>query len=1137
MQNFAGRQYCLRLDESLRVAVERFCSAHEVTPFMLLLAVYELLLSRLSGQHDILVGTPLAGRQQPQVGALVGFFVNTLVLRGDLSGDPRFVDLLARVRADALDAYANQDYPFDLLVEELSSRRDLSRQALFDTTFTLQAAPVLRVAELDADLARAGVQLSAVDIELPRAKFDLSAVVAFDAQCLAISFDYSTDLFDATTIERFAGYYANLLAAAVAQPERRISALPMLGAAERQLLLDQFSGSGKTYPELLQGCEDLSARIARQAQLRPKQIAVTCEDASITYAELDKRANRLAHHLAALGVGAETPVVLCLERSIDMIVAILGVLKAGGFYVPIEPGLPDERIHYQIGDCGARCVITHRSVTARLPGAANAAAPVVCFDRDAAALAARPARAPGVAINVGQLAYVIYTSGSTGKPKGVQLAHANVLRLFAACAEHFSFDEHQVWTLFHSYAFDFSIWEIFGALLYGGRLVIVPQSVTRSPQAFCALLAEQQVTLLSQTPSAFVRLLETTQSGVDPGWARALRYVVFGGEALEYASLRPWYRGQLNPATHIINMYGITETTVHVTWRAVTESDVEDGGGRSIGRPLADLRSYILDEHLEPVPIGVTGELFIGGAGLARGYLNRPALTAERFIPDPFGATAGHSGARLYRTGDLARWRADGELDYQGRIDHQVKIHGYRIELGEIEAALARHASVTSCVVMAIRDQRTLQDRLVAYYCANETLTATVLRAYLGQTLPEYMIPGAFVQAPVMPLTVNGKVDRQKLQSSFGAITERPQLDVPYVAPSTPMEIQLAKIWGEVLGVDRVGLQDNFFDLGGDSFSAYRLMARVSDEVDRSLPLEAIFRLQTIEAFAAELLKEASEREDTSLVLIERGAPGRRPFFCVHPAGGDVIGFQQLAKSLGPEQPFYGIQSTPRALGEERRNTLEEMAAEYLKDIRSVQPHGPYLLGGHSMGGKVVYEIARQVEQAGEQVGVLAIFDTDIIKREESMIDAMMLINEAFQLGLKRENLVGRDEKYLLEYVLTVGKKRFARILDMAYQMNVLPRGFKTRDAEIFLARIAGNVHISDAYAPQPIHAPISLFLASEMPEGALEIDVDSWRRMALGLIEIRHVPGNHLTMVSQPHVRELAAQVAALIARVGTDG
>jgi amino acid adenylation domain-containing protein len=1164
VQSFQGGRYSQSLPPALVRRIQRACQQHQLTPYMLLLAIYQVLLYRLSGQTDILIGTPLAGRDHrhhPQLQQLIGCFVNMLVMRCDLRDDAGIGQHFQQVRSDVLAAYAHQDYPFDLLVDQLHSRRDLARQAVFDTSFTLDAASRQPLPQVD------GLRITPLALPLPRAKFDLSVSVAWPAEvgveaeaeaeeeCAALLFEYSTDLFEAGTIARFAGYYLNLLTDALAHPERRLSELRLIDDGERAMLLGaQFAGLPKQY-----AIDDhLAARFSRLAEQQPQAVALRWQGRQLSYGELEARANQLAHELIARGVQPGQAVALCLERSFGMIIALLAVLKTGACYVPIEPTLPAARQRFMLEDSSACLLLSHA-----VHESSGCAVPILQVDRDTAqAVTATISTPPAVNISPTDRAYIIYTSGSTGQPKGCELTHANVLRLFAACGEAaIPFGPAQVWSLFHSYAFDFSVWEIFGALLHGGRLVIVPQEAARSPLDFAALLAAEKVTLLSQTPSAFQRLLELAQAQAEAesatdsdasahAWAQSLRHVVFGGEALEYASLRPWFRHALNPQTHLINMYGITETTVHVSWREISRAEVERqevfSGASNVGRPLADLSVYILDQHLQPQPVGVAGELYVGGGGLARGYLNRPELTAQRFITHPC-----QPGARLYRSGDLACWNAQGDIIHLGRIDQQVKIHGYRIELGEIEAQLLQHPAISACAVLAVQDRRTLSDRLIAWFVAREALTASQLRSHLATQLPAYMLPHSFQPLSELPLTRNGKLDRERLLQSLQSLQQaedgqgqtlrlaRPRLDAPYVMPETALEIALARIWSAVLGVQRIGLADNFFELGGDSFGAYRLMMRISSELGRDLPLESIFRQQTIAAMAQALTQAAEEgAAESSLVQIQAGAPGepgsapRTPFFCAHQAGGDVLSFRALSEALGPHQPFYGVQSAGRLLGEARHHTLEEMCADYLRDIRRIQPQGPYFIGGHSMGGKVAYELTRQLEAAGEQVAVLAIIDSDIVNRNTSMLDSMLLLSETFRLGIQREALVELEPNQMLEYLLTAGKKRFARVLEIAYDMDILPRGFRTRDAEMFLNRIATNIHVSDAYVAPPIRTPVTLFLASEHTENSYRIDIAAWRQVALGGLEVVEVPGNHLNLIQRPHVQVLGGILRGLIAK-----
>ncbi|MCO3419229.1 amino acid adenylation domain-containing protein, partial [Pseudomonas aeruginosa] len=598
-----------------------------------------------------------------------------------------------------------------------------------------------------------------------------------------------------------AGHWRNLLRGIVANPRQRLGELPLLDAPERRQTLSEWNPAQREYA--VQGT--LQQRFEEQARQRPQAVALILDEQRLSYGELNARANRLAHCLIARGVGADVPVGLALERSLDMLVGLLAILKAGGAYLPLDPAAPEERLAHILDDSGVRLLLTQGHLLERLPRQAG----VEVLAIDGLVLDGYAESDPLPTLSADNLAYVIYTSGSTGKPKGTLLTHRNALRLFSATEAWFGFDERDVWTLFHSYAFDFSVWEIFGALLYGGRLVIVPQWVSRSPEDFYRLLCREGVTVLNQTPSAFKQLMAVACSADMATQQPALRYVIFGGEALDLQSLRPWFQRFGDRQPQLVNMYGITETTVHVTYRPVSEADLEGGLVSPIGGTIPDLSWYILDRDLNPVPRGAVGELYIGRAGLARGYLRRPGLSATRFVPNPF---PGGAGERLYRTGDLARFQADGNIEYIGRIDHQVKVRGFRIELGEIEAALAGLAGVRDAVVLAHDGVGGTQ--LVGYVVADSAEDAERLRESLRESLkrhlPDYMVPAHLMLLERMPLTVNGKLDRQALPQPDASLSQQ-----AYRAPGSELEQRIAAIWSEILGVERVGLDDNFFELGG----------------------------------------------------------------------------------------------------------------------------------------------------------------------------------------------------------------------------------------------------------------------------------------------------------------------------------
>jgi amino acid adenylation domain-containing protein len=633
-----------------------------------------------------------------------------------------------------------------------------------------------------------------------------------------------------------AGRLVRLLEAAVADPDRAIGRLDILTPQERHTILRAWNDAAPAIPSAT-----LPELFEAQVEKTPDAVAVVLETQSLTYGGLDARANRLAHHLRDLGVGPETVVGLCVERSPDLLVGLLGILKAGGAYLPLDPGHPPERLAFMLEDADAGVLLTHSALLDRIP---DHHAKTVRLDADWPAIARQPATTPANLLHPHNTAYVIYTSGSTGTPKGVAVTHQNVVRLFGATKSLFHFGVDDVWTLFHSFAFDFSVWEIWGPLLHGGRLVVVPYSISRSPAEFLSLLVREGVTVLNQTPSAFYQLMQADLENSDLGRALALRYVIFGGEALEFRRLDEWRRRHSDGTPLLINMYGITETTVHVSYIALDQPTIDANVGSLIGRGIPDLRVYVLDGGLESVPAGVVGELYVAGAGLARGYLRRTGLTAERFVADPFGP----AGTRMYRTGDLARWRSDGVLDFLGRADSQVKVRGFRIEPGEIEAALVRHPVVAQAAVIARADVPG-DKRLVAYVLAQagERADAGALRAHLGRSLPDYMMPAAYVFLDALPLNSNGKLDRKALPA--------PDLTPTTVrrAPRTPQEEMLCALFAEVLGLERVGIDDNFFALGGHSLLATRLISRIRATLDVEIAIRSLFEAPAVEALAKRL--------------------------------------------------------------------------------------------------------------------------------------------------------------------------------------------------------------------------------------------------------------------------------------------
>jgi amino acid adenylation domain-containing protein len=843
------------LSRALTERLKQVCQHEEVTLFMTLLAAFQVLLMRYSGETEIVVGTPVANRTRGETEGLIGFFVNTLALRVSLEGDLTWRELLRRVKEVAVGAFAHQELPFEKLVEELQPVRDISHQPLFQVMLVLQNASSQEPVRLR------GLELYGLGVETRTAKFDLTLSLEESSDELYGNIEYNTDLFAAETIRRLAEHYERLVDSLVSDREQPLRQVQLLSASERQQILYDWNQT-RTYEQEV--C--IHELFEKQVRLRPESVAVVYEDEALSYQELEGRANQVAHYLQQRGVGPETIVGVCLERSLEMVVGLLGVLKAGGAYVPLDPAYPASRLSFMMADAQVGVVLTQAELRSRLPAHEGA---VVCLDSEWSQIAEQSAERPRRRVRTENAAYVIYTSGSTGQPKGVLVTHANVARLMAATEEWFNFDERDVWTMFHSYAFDFSVWELWGALGYGGRLVIIPQLLSRTPEGFYQLLVKEQVTVLNQTPSAF-RQLVVAEESMGSAEQLQLRVVIFGGEALETSSLQPWMERHGEEQPRLVNMYGITETTVHVTYHPVEMAEVAAGGWSRIGRAIGDLKVYVLDGEMEPVTVGVNGEMYVGGAGVARNYVNRAELTAERFVPDPYGRKAGR---RLYRTGDVGRYRADGELEYIGRRDEQVKVRGYRIELGEIEAVLRGHEGVSEATVV-VREDVVGDKRLVAYVtverdAAGAAINEVTLWDYLKERLPEYMVPGAFVQLAEMPLTPNGKVDRRALPE-YSRMSD--EIARAFVAPRNLTEETIANIFAQVLGVEKVGIHDNFFMLGGHSLLATRVISKIRQAFQMEAPLRLIFEAPTVAGLAVGIVQVQSEHidsEDISRMLAE----------------------------------------------------------------------------------------------------------------------------------------------------------------------------------------------------------------------------------------------------------------------------
>ena len=842
IQTYRGARQSWVISPTITEGLKTLSRREGVTLFMMLLAAWQLLLHRYTGQEDISVGSPIAGRTRAETEPLIGFFVNTLVLRTDLSGNPTFLELLQRVREVALGAYAHQDLPFEKLVEELQPERHLGHSPLFQVMFAFQNVP-------RSALELSGLTLSPWEVESGTAKFDMALFIEEAEEGLRGQVEYNTDLFDDDTICRMRRHLQTLLESIVANPEQRLADLPFLTAGERQQMLVAWNATQAEYPQEGYIHELVEAQVERT----PEAVAVLFEHRQLTYRELNARANQLAHYLQKQGVGPEVRVGVCMERSLEMVVGLLGVLKAGGTYVPLDAAYPQERLAFMLEDTQAPVLLTQKEL---IPGLPKNAAHMLCLDADGPTLAQESEENVYSEVTADNLAYVIYTSGSTGQPKGVMIAHKSLVNYICWFNDTVLRQTRHSLPLVTKLTFDASLKQLFAPLLLGNPVWLPPNKVVSDPVVLLQALRTRSKVMLNCVPSLWEVMLDMIDAGQAESLGKSLTSLLLGGERVTMDLIHRTLA--VLPQLQIWNLYGPTEATINAS-----AARIVSGNNITIGRPVANTQLYILDSHLQPVPLGLPGELHIGGAGLARGYLHQPERTAERFIPHPF---SNEPGARLYKTGDLARYRSDGTLEFLGRLDHQVKIRGFRIEPGEIEAVLDQHPAVRETIVLA-REDLPGDTRLVAYVvpAAAQAPTSSDLRRFLQEKLPAYMVPAAFVWLDTLPLTPNGKVDRRALP-----LPDRPRLGLggTFVAPSTPLEMRIAEVWQEVLGVDRVGVYDNFFDLGGHSLLSMRVMARLEKQLGlRMNPRELIQQnLGQFAAVCASRLARGQQAESRSFV-------------------------------------------------------------------------------------------------------------------------------------------------------------------------------------------------------------------------------------------------------------------------------
>jgi amino acid adenylation domain-containing protein len=1076
VQSDRGALLPIELDFDLSRRIREFARERGATPFMVLLSAWNVLLARLSGQDDICVGTPVAGRRHAHLENLIGLFVNTLVMRAKIRPTDSFVDVLTTIKENALNAFSHQDLPFEKLVEAIRPDRDVGRTPLFQVFFALFDAPVL-------DVEIKGLEIRREPFAQTRAKFDLSLLLVDDGHRFSGDLEYATDLFESESAQRVVHRFVRVLNAALRSPEQKVSAIDVLLPSERQVLLHEW-GVTKHLPTPYVGLVEL---FERQVDATPSQQALIVGERVLTYLELERASNRLASGLRARGVGPEVLVALCLPRSVELVVAVLGILKAGGAYVPLDPTSPRERLAKIYADSKCHILITHTSLCNLELASAQA---TLWIDSDET-LADLPADRAPIFRQASDLAYVLYTSGSSGSPKGVAIENRSAVALIAWAID--TFGPHRLATVAAttSLSFDLSVFEIFAPLACGGRVLLADHAL-----ALLELAHASEITLINTVPSAMAELVQ-----MGSRFAKC-KTVNLAGEALPAALVS---QVQVLPALEdVFNLYGPTEDTTYSTWTRVQP----DGLKPAIGRPLPGTSAYVLNSDLDLQPIGVPGELYLGGVGLARAYLNHPSMTASSFVPDPFSPTP---GARMYRTGDLVRWRNDGQLEYLGRLDFQVKLRGFRIELGEVEAALCREPGIREAVVVT-RGEGTAM-KLVAYIGTDRHLDSERVKEKLAAVLPGYMVPNAIVVLPALPLTSRGKIDRGALPMPVDDSAAR--ICVP---PSGPLETEIAAIFRELLGLQQVGAHDDFFALGGHSLAAVRLLALIKARTGRSLPLARLFTHSTVSSIASLLDEGISMAQGSPLILLS--ATGNQPsLYVVHGIGGSAFVFRDLSNALGSDTPTYAFQ----APGLEDKSTavddISALAKRYLLEIVGhARKHDAFWISGWSFGGLVAIEMTRQALAAGLSVAGTILIDSwlpaaimDAAKGDDSF--GQELLHIARELGVK--DFAGLTVADLASYAVSQG------VLPDASAREILDRALAVHQAH---HRALRN------YRPLPLPATRVILLRAQDTNHRHSLDRimgDSsagWNAIVQGGVEIRQVAGDHFSMLRPPHVESLSA-------------
>lgn len=1077
---FKGDTFPFSLSADVSDELRNLSAQEGVTLFMMLLAIFKIFLFRCTGQHDIVIGSPFSTRDRPEYEPMIGLFVNTLVLRTDISDNPPFRKLLKRIRENVLEAHAYKDVPFEKLVEIVRPSRNLAYSPLFQVTFTFQDTP----------------GSSDYSMESLTSMFDLSLFMAdeYAEEEICGWMQYDIDLFKAETIRRFCTQFTTLVDAIVDDPEKCIGQIPFFTNTEREVILDDWSGHKNM--DSTNSC--IHKVFESQVLKAPESIAAICGDAQLTFRELNRRSNQLAHYLRKFNVGQDILVGLCGDRSLETMIAMLGILKTGAAYVPIVPTTQPERALFLIQEINPPVTICSQDFPGTLLSPPHHQ---IVLEKEWSRIAEEPEDNLTIAVHPDNLAYVMFTSGSTGQPKGVSIPHRAVVRLVKN-NNYVHLDSKEVLLQLAPLSFDASTFEIWGSFLNGAQLIILPRHLPKLEE-LGETLRRHGITTLWLTAGLFHEMASIIPEAFHP-----LRQLLTGGDVVSPNHVRRVLE-TVQDCT-VINGYGPTEnTTFTCTYSITSTSQVAET--IPLGVPIARTQVYIFDPWIQPVPIGISGEIYTSGEGLARGYLNQPEITAETFTPHPY---SGKPGDRLYKTGDLGRYRSDGTIEFLGRTDRQVKIRGFRVELKEIESVLLQHDNVKDAAVISMKSSES--KRLVGYIVVDqqkESPTAQKLRDFLKQKLPDYMIVSTFEFLNSLPLTESGKINYQALPTPTVV-----ELEDFYVPARNPLEAQLTRVWEEALGKSPIGRNENFFHLGGDSLLAVRLFAKIEKIFGVSLPLSTLFQAPSIEELAMVLPEGQQLSSWTSLVPIQRRG-SKPPIFFVHFVGGNVLGYSELSELLGQNQPFYGLQSVGLDGKEIPYERIEDMAAHYIQEILTIQPNGPFFLGGGCMGGIIAFEMAQQLVADGEKVAFLGMLETWLPQSVGFHSYGFPMLRRLY-IGILHQFDILKNSGWQawIEHL----KQKIAALQDENSDTDIFRRDKSERNSDMVTAL---NYQAFCKYKPKQYQGPVTYFLASDC-DGVDEIEDPrlDWEEFCVNGFEVFRVDvGTAGELVKFPHVQVLA--------------